>query len=136
MDKASILNQQFQSLFTPKSPLKRSQLASIAVQDISDNGTIDPLQIPGECLSTTPRMECITVSVNGIAILLKDLNLRKAAGPDQIKPLVLQRFRDVIAPILQVIFKGPLTRIEYQRTGAQPLYVPFFKKGDTSFASN
>ena len=105
MDKANILNKQFQSLFIPKSPLKLSQLASIAVQNISDSGTIDQLQIPGGCLSTTPRMESITVSANGIAKPLKDLNHRKAAGPDQIKPLVLQRFRDVIAPILQVIFQ-------------------------------
>ena len=100
-DKANILNQHFQSVFTLKSPLELSQLASIAVQDISDGGTIDPLQIPGGCLSTTPRMESITVSANGFAKLFKDLNPRKAAGPDQIKLLVLLRFRDVIAPILQ-----------------------------------
>ena len=80
----------------------------MAVQDPSDNVTIDPSQIPGDCLSTTtPHMESITVSTNGIAKLLKDLNPHKAAGPDQIKPLVLQKLRDVIAPILQVVFKGP-----------------------------
>ena len=107
VDKANVLNQQFQSVFTPKCPLKLSQLASMAVQDLSDSGTIDPSQIPGECLNTTPHMESITVSTNGIAKLLKDLNPHKAVGPDQIKPLVLQKLRDVIAPILQVIFKGP-----------------------------
>ena len=104
VDKANVLNQQFQSEFTPKCPLKLSQLASMAVQDLSDSGTIDPSQIPGECLNTTPHMESITVSTNGIAKLLKDLNPHKAAGPDQIKLLVLQILRDVIAPILQVIF--------------------------------
>ena len=108
VDKANVLNQQFQSVFTPKCPLKLSQLASMAVQDFSDNGTIDPTQIPGECLNTTPQMESITVSTNGIAKLLKDLNPHKAAGPDQIKPLVLQKLRDVIAPILQVIFQRSL----------------------------
>ena len=95
-------------MFTPKCPLKLSQLASMAVQDLSDNGTIiDPSQIPGEYLNTTPHMERITVSTNGIAKILKDLNPHKAAGPDQIKPLVFQKLCDVIAPILQVIFKGP-----------------------------
>ena len=74
VDKANVLNQQFQSVFTPKCPLKLSQLASMAVQDLSDSGTIDPSQIPGECLNTTPHMESITVSTNGIAKLLKDLN--------------------------------------------------------------
>ena len=70
--------------------------------------TMYPSQKPDECLITTPHMESITVSTNGIAKLLKDLNLHKAAGPDQIKPLVLQRLRDVIAPILQVIFQRSL----------------------------
>ena len=95
--KANILNQQFQSVFTPKSPLKLSRLAYMAVQDLSNSGTIDPSQIPGECLSTTPHMESttphkesITVSTNSITKLLTDLNPLKAAGPDQIKGLVLQ----------------------------------------------
>ena len=96
VDKANVLNQQFQSVFTPKCPLKLSQLASMAVQDLSDSGTIDPSQIPGECLNTTPHMESITVSTKGIAKLLKDLNPHKAAGPDQIKPLVLQKLRDMM----------------------------------------
>ena len=47
VDKANVLNQQFQSVFTPKCPLKLSQLASMAVQDLSDSGTIDPSQIRG-----------------------------------------------------------------------------------------
>ena len=74
VDKANVLNQQFQSVFTSKSPLKLSQLANMSVQDLSDNGTIGPAQKPGECLSTTPHMESITVSTNGIVNLLKDLN--------------------------------------------------------------
>ena len=56
----------------------------MAVQDLSGSGTIDPSQIPSECLSTTSHMESITVSTNGIAKLLKDLNPHKAAGPDKI----------------------------------------------------
>ena len=66
----------------------------MAMQDLVDSGATDPLQIPGECLSTTPHMESITVSVNGIVKLLKpDLNPHKAAGPDHLQPLVLQRLR-------------------------------------------
>ena len=74
VDKANVPNQQFQSVFTPKCPLKLSQLAAMAVQDLSDSGTIDPSQIPGECLNITPHTESITVSTNGIAKLLKDIN--------------------------------------------------------------
>ena len=37
--------------------------------------------------------------------LLKDLNPHKAAGPDELKPLVLRELREVIAPMLVVIFQ-------------------------------
>ena len=72
----------------------------MAVQDLSDSSTIYPSQMPCECPSATPYMKRISVSTNGIAKLLKDINPHKA-GPDQIEPLVLQRLQDVIAPILQ-----------------------------------
>ena len=60
VDKANILNDQFQSVFTSKPPLKLSQLASMTMQDLVDSGANDLLQVPGECLSTTPHMESIT----------------------------------------------------------------------------
>ena len=80
----------------------------MAVQDLSHSGTIDPSQIPGECPGTTFHMESITVSTNGIAKHLKDLNPHKKAEPHQIKPQVLQGLRDVIAPILYIIFQKVL----------------------------
>ena len=108
----------------------------MAVQDLSDSGTIDPSQKPGECLNTTPHMESITVSTNGMAKLLKDLNPHKAAGPDQLKPLVLQKLRDVIAPILQVIFQRSLDTGRVPKDWSTAFVCPLFKKGDTSLASN
>ena len=51
-------------------------------------------------------MKSITVITNGTTKLLKDLNPHKAARPDQINLLVLQRLRGVMGPILQVIFQG------------------------------
>ena len=127
MDKANILNDQFQSVFTSKSPWKL---------DLVDSGANDPLQVPGECLSTTPHMESITVSVNGTVKLLKDLNPHKAAGPDQLKPLVLQRLRGVIAPVLQVIFQRSLDTGKVPKDWSTAFVCPLFKKRDTSLASN
>ena len=40
VDKANILNDKFQLVFTPKSPLKLSQLGSMAVQDLVDSGAM------------------------------------------------------------------------------------------------
>ena len=73
-DKSDILNQQFQSVFTPKTPLKLSQISLMAVQDYVDDGLLHPSQIPSETLSSVPQMPNITVSLNGILKLLKDLN--------------------------------------------------------------
>ncbi|MCG7878314.1 MAG: reverse transcriptase family protein, partial [Candidatus Thiodiazotropha endolucinida] len=60
----------------------------------------------------------------------------KAAGPDQLKPLVLQRLRDVIAPILQVIFQKSLDTGRVPKDWTTAYVCPLFKKGDTSLASN
>ncbi|MCG8048091.1 MAG: hypothetical protein JAY66_20795 [Candidatus Thiodiazotropha taylori] len=136
VDKANILNDQFQSVFTPKSPLKLSQLSNMAVQNYVDSGKIDPSQVPTECLSPTPQMSNISVSLNGILKLLKDLNPHKAAGPDQLKPLVLQKLRDVIAPVLQVIFQKSLDTGKVPKDWTSAFVCPLFKKGDTSLASN
>ena len=99
----------------------------MAVQGLSDNGTIDPSQIPGECLNTTPYMESITVWTNGTGKLLKDLYPHKAAGPDQIKPLVLQRLRDVIAPIRHVSFQRSLNTGWVPKNSGTAFVYPFFK---------
>ena len=107
-DKANILNQQFQSVFTPKTPLILSQLSLMAIQDYVDDGLIHPSQIHSETLSPVPRMPNITISLNGILKLLNDLNPHKAAGPDELKPLILQRLREAIAQVLQVIYQKSL----------------------------
>ena len=135
-DKANILNKQFQSVFTPKTPLKLSQLSRMAVQDSVDNGLLDPSKIPSETHSSVPQMPNITVSLNGILKLLKDLNPHKAAGPDQLKPLVLQRLRTVIAPVLQVIYQKSLDTGRVPKDWSTAYVCPLFKKGDTGLASN
>ena len=135
-DKANILHQQFQSVFTPKIPLKLSQLSLMAVQDYVDDGLHHPSQIPSETLSPVPHMPNITVSLNGILKLLNDLNPHKAAGPDQLKHLVLQRLREVIAPVLHVIYQKSLDTGRVPKDWSTAYVCPLFKKGDTSLASN
>ena len=135
-DKANILNQQFQSVFTPKTPLKLSELSLMAVQDYADDGLLHPSQIPSETLCPHMPNITVTVSLNGILKLLSDLNPHKAAGPDQLKPLVLQRLREVIAPVLQVIYQKSLDTGRMPKDWSTAYVCPLFKKGDTSLASN
>ena len=89
-DKADILNCQVQSVFTPKTPLAHSSLAQIAVQDLVDIGKLDARSVPAKNINNQPVMPDIKVSENGILKLLKDLNPNKAAGQDELKPLVLR----------------------------------------------
>ena len=104
----------------------------MAVQNYVDDGLLHPSQIPSETLSSVPKMPNITVSLNEILKLLKNLNPHKAAGPDQLKPLVLQRLREV----LQVIYQKSLDNGRVPKDWSTAYVGPLFKKGDTSLASN
>ena len=81
-------------------------------------------------------MPSINISVNGILKQLKDLNPHKAAGPDNIKPLVLRQLREEIAPVIQVLFQKSIDtgRVPKDWNGAN--VCPLFKKGEKSEASN
>lgn len=97
LDKANILNQQFKSIFTPKSPLSLEQLAK--------------LSMPGEPppYSSMPDIE---ISTPGILKLLSNLKPGKAPGPDNIYPCVPKELRNEIAPVLNIIFSRSLTTKE------------------------
>ena len=98
--KASILNEQFQSVFTPKSPLSLQQLSKVQAQNYATEGKLD---IPQDCAQEFPDMPDITISVASIDKLLKNLQPNKAAGPDDLRPTVLKELHHEISPILQVI---------------------------------
>ena len=101
-----------------------------------DDGVIHPSQIPSETLSSVPQMINITVSLNGILKLLKDLNPHKAAGPYQLKLLDFQRLRDVIAPVMKVIYQKSLDSGRVPKDWNTAYVRPLLKRGDTSLASN
>ena len=68
--------------------------------------------------------------------MLKDLNPHKAAGSDELKPLVLKEVREVIAPMLRVIFQRSIKAGRVPRDWNDANVCPLFKKGDKSAASN
>ena len=83
-DKATILNEQFQSVFTSKAPV--SLHAEAKLQDLADAGSI----IPEKPLSPHSTMPIIDISVDGIDKLFKNLIPNKAAGPDHIPTIILK----------------------------------------------
>ena len=90
-------------------------------------------QIPGW---PTSRMPDITISTEGITKLLRNLQPDKAAGPDNIKPVLLKELHQEIAPALQVIFQLSLTSGTLPEDWTKARVTPIYKKGDKSTAAN
>ncbi|MCG8078525.1 MAG: reverse transcriptase family protein, partial [Candidatus Thiodiazotropha taylori] len=145
-DKAQTLNNQFQSVFSPKSPSTLKALSKMTLQDLHDSG-IKPTFPPGPYPnipankkpfqpSPYPNMPDILISVKGIENLLKKLNPHKASGPDQLKPIVLQTLHKELAPILQVIFQRSINQGKLPSIWKEANVSPIFKKGDKSDPSN
>jgi hypothetical protein len=118
--KASLLNNQFQSVFTKPSPLSLKELSRKA-----HTGT-----------DTVNTMPDILVSLPGVTKLLSSLKPHKAAGPDRIKPLVLKELAIEIAPILRYIFQRSLDTGEVPRDWRDANVTPIYKKGSGLMASN
>ena len=132
-DKANVLNAQFQfnSVFSPKSPINLKQIAQRTLQDLHDSGTKQPFRP-----SPHPKMPDIHISVQGIEKLLKSLNPHKAAGPDKLKPVVVQTLHKELAPILQVIYQRSLNTGKLPSIWKEANVSPIFKKGDKTDPSN
>ena len=135
-DKANILNQQFKSVFTPLAPLSLRELSLMKVQDLVDDKVIPPDALPEELRNSTPVMPEISISEAGIINLLKNLKPKKAAGPDRIKPVVLQELRVELAPILKVLFERSLESGAVPPIWNSANVSPIFKKGEKSAAAN
>ena len=131
-DKATVLNEQFQSVFTPKSPTSLKSLAEMKVQDITDTGR----EIPHPSFSPHDPIDNIDISAIGIEKLLKNLNPHKAAGPDQIKPIILKNTCKEIAPIIAELFKKSLLTGILPNIWNTANVAPIYKKGTRSDPAN
>ena len=123
-DKANALNLQFQSVFSPKSPLSLKSLAQRTLQDLHDSGNDLPFQS-----SPHSKLPDIQISTKGIECLLKKLYPHKAAGSDQIKLIVLQTLHTELAPILQVIFQRSINQGKLPNIWKDANVSPVYKMG-------
>ena len=78
----------------------------------------------------------INMNLNGIIKLLSNLRPDKAAGPDEIKPIVLRELRIEIAPVIQLIFEKSLATGKLPSDWTKANVTPIFKKGEKSDPSN
>ncbi|MEW8548673.1 MAG: reverse transcriptase family protein, partial [Candidatus Thiodiazotropha sp.] len=141
IDKANTLNRQFHSVFSPKSPISLEQLAKRTLQDLHDSDMNHPIEsFPGSSPPFNPSphrsMPTITISTQGIEKLLKGLNPHKAAGPDKLKPIVLQTLHKELAPLLKIIFQRSLDSGKLPSIWKEAHVSPIFKKGDKTDPAN
>jgi len=118
-EKADILNSQFHSVFV--------QPYSLPPETLQDNP---------DSANTTPSMPKIDFTTPGIDKLLTGLNPHKAAGPDQIKPIILKNLHLIIAPTLQVIFQKAYTTKQTPAEWRKACITPIFKKGKKEEPAN
>jgi len=114
LDKAELLNTQFQSVFT------------------NEDFTVFPVKGP----SPHPSVSNIIITSDGVAKLLSGLDIFKAPGPDNIRPWVLRELYDVIAPILAIIFNTSLQNHVVPQGWKLANITPIFKKGDRAQPCN
>ena len=129
--KANALNDQFQSVFSPKTPISLKSLAQKSLQDLHDSGANLPFQP-----SPHPKMPDISIAAEGIDKLLKGLSPHKAAGPDKFKPIVLQTLHKKLAPILQLIFQRSIDTGKIPDIWKEANVSSIYKKGEKSDPSN
>ena len=60
-----------------------------------------------------PNIPYISVTTKGVGKLLGALNPRKAAGSDQVPTTILKDYRDILAPVLTMVFQQSLVPKEW-----------------------
>ena len=133
VDQANLLNSQFQSVFSIRSPLSLAKLCHSNLL----NGTASLLNLLPESVNCKyPSMPDIDISTSGIAKLLSNLNVSKAAGQNSLRPVVLKELGQVIAPAISIIFQVSLDSGTVPSDRKKAQVCPLFKKGDKTDPAN
>lgn len=119
LGKATILNEQFESVFSPRTPLPLKYLCR-----------------KHQPLDGITRMPPFSITENGVLKLLKQLKPHKAAGPDNIKPLALRELAEAIAPSITRIFQSSLSQGSVPGAWREANITPVYKKGEKYKAVN
>ena len=93
-------------------------------------------EIPENIKCKYPVMPEITISSKGIFKLLSNLKTHKAAGPDDIKPLILKELRNEITTVVKAIFEKSLVTGQLPKDWTQARVTPLFTKGDKCDPAN
>ena len=121
---ATVLNQQFESVFSRPKTLSLKILAELELWFQGRN----PKNVKG--------MPQITITSKGVEGLLKGLNSNKASGPDEISPRLLKELHHEIAPILTKIYRSSLSTGIVPNDWKTALVAPVYQKDHKYKPSN
>jgi hypothetical protein len=113
-DKANMLNDQFQSVFSA-----RQEVPTGLLQEANH-----------------PTANDITITTHGIYKMLKKLKTHKAAGPDNITARILKELAERIAPIFRIIFQASYDSGIIPQEWKEANVFPCYKKGQKSDPAN
>ena len=120
--KATILNNQFQSVFSSRNPLALKNICAKAC-DFPEDPQI-------------PRMSPLSITEEGVHRRLEKLQPHKAAGPDKMKPKILKELADIIAPVITRIYRASLKQTRAPQAWKRANVTAVFKKGEKYKPSN
>jgi len=112
--KVKILNKYFCSIFTTSTSAEPPDLES----------------------SPFPAISSLNITVQGIVQLLKDLDIHKATGPDNVSARLLKELNLELALVLTLIFQVSLYQNHLPLDWKMANVVPLHKKGIHSSPSN
>ena len=105
------------------------------VQKLVDAGGLPPDSITDTLQNPVSVMPDINISLNGLFKLLKkNLKHGKAAGPDKLKPLLLNEISEEIASIIKILFERSLQTGKLPAEWMTANVMLVFKKGEKSLA--
>ena len=112
--KANLLSEQYKSVFTE--------------EDIN--------QIPDKGASPYPIIKDLEITLPGIVKMLKNLDIKKAIGPDLVPTRTLKEYADIIAPMLHHLFSQSVRRGQVPDDWKRANVCAVFKKGDKTLSKN
>jgi len=86
--------------------------------------------------SPYPTISDISVTLNGVVNLLKNIKEHKVFGPDKIPNRLLKECATEIAPSLVLLFQASIKQSKVPSEWKHALVSPIYKKGDKSLPSN
>jgi hypothetical protein len=113
-EKAELLNKQFKSVFTKDDSNAQSRLIGPAY----------------------PPIKQLEIRSEGIFKLLRNLNVSKASGPDNISCRILKELAPELAPCLTGLYTQSLHLGELPKDWLNANISPLFKKGNRNIAAN